>query len=242
MRTSVGTVRVADWVPGTAVTVADAWAADWAGWVFATLTGLGFAAGAAEIDPWYTVPPTEEHWLTLVGAAQRSGAVWADELARQVPDLLNLAELVGAPQRRSLWCHTDIQAQNVVRRVDGRFELIDWDEAGPVDPVFALARLLVDWCVGPDGAVATDRVASVITGFRRGGGVDVPTKISDFGGLVSGTLNFLAGQLGLALGLAAPAGPRTEELESVGSAQVDRLLRTPLRRRSLTDVLAAVSG
>lgn len=85
-------------------------------------------------------------------------------------------------------------------------------------------------------------MTAVITGFRRGGGVDVPTMISDFGGLVAGTLNFLAGQAESALGLAAPSGPRSAELEAVSSAQVERILGAPLRRRSLTDVLAAVNG
>lgn len=235
-RASTGTVRVADWVEGTAVRPSDLAAAAWAGWVMATLLGLGFPVGTDEVDRWYTVPATEERWETLVRAADRAGASWSVRLRRQVPELLNLVDLVGRVDASGLaWCHTDIQAQNAVRRPDGRYELLDWDEAGPVVPVYALARLLVDWSVDwTDEGTATvypDRLEAVLRGYRSGGGTSVPRSVDDFGGLVAGTLNFLAGQAELALGAGYPT-----DLRATGDAQVRRLLRHPLTRATLDRV------
>ncbi len=217
-----GVVRVADWAPGKAVQRDDHGAAHWVGWVYGTLTGLRFPLQGELLDSWFTVPPTERRWLDLLAAGRRHGLGWAGDLRAQLPALVELGQLAGDRDLELAWSHTDLHPQNVHRR-GSRLVLLDWEDAGPVVPVFMLARMLVDWGRTGLETIDHDQVRAVLTGYRSAGGTAVPQSLADFGGLVAGTQNFLASQLTLTLD-----ARYDDELRVVGTQQARQLLENPL--------------
>ena len=231
-----GVVRVADWAPGAAVQRDDHGAAHWVGWVYGTLLGLRFPLQDELLDPWYTTPPTPRRWQDLAAAGRRHGLGWAGDLQSQLPTLVELGALADDRDDQELaWSHTDLQAQNVHRR-GSRLVLLDWEDAGPVVPVFMLARMLLDWGRRTDDTIDDDQIRAVLTGYRSAGGEKVPQTLADFGGMVAGTQNFLASQLDLTLD--ARYG---EELRAVGTRHARQLLDHPLSRPLLQQVLDVVA-
>ncbi|MGI8459201.1 MAG: phosphotransferase enzyme family protein [Propionibacteriaceae bacterium] len=230
-----GVVRVADWVPGRTVRRDDLGAAHWIGWVYGTVIGLRLPVQGELLNPWYTVPPTERCWRDLVAAGRRHGLGWAGELRRQIPTLIEMGQVAGDRADHELaWSHTDLHPQNVLRR-GSRLVLLDWEDAGPVVPVFMLARMLLDWGRTGLDTIDRERIGAVLAGFRSAGGTTEPKSLADFGGLVAGTQNFLVAQLTLTL------DPHDDdELRVVSTRQARHLLENPLSAELLQQVLDTV--
>lgn len=124
-------------IEGRPITPADA---AWAGHTEAIIEGLGVLPGDQELDPWSYVCPSVEAWYTLASRGEVAQQPWADRLRKTIPPLVALADSVTAPVGTSLIVtHTDFQRQNVLVATDGRFVLLDWDDAGPSTRSRALA-------------------------------------------------------------------------------------------------------
>lgn len=124
--------RLYEWVDGVTPERRDPATADWLMAQMGRIHALGVTEPAAELDSWYS--RIEVDWPGLAGRVAAEGLAWAGRLAASVPDLQRLSELVNRqPTGAAVWCHRDLNGSNVLAGPGGRV-LVDWDNAGPLEP------------------------------------------------------------------------------------------------------------
>lgn len=175
------------------------------------------------VDPWYEAAPEHASWDPLADAAQAQGLGWGKALARQVGLLRELAGLVTPMAReRMVTCHRDLHPDNVLAVRSGDLIPLDWEECGPACPDQELAGLLLFWHV-EDGAADDAAVQRTLGAYLAARGSGRVRDELSFGMYVAGRLNFLHGQVTVAL------DPRTSAADrDYASAEVqDTLARLP---------------
>jgi Phosphotransferase enzyme family len=128
------------------------------------------------IDPWYTTPPSPGAWDTLAERAAAAAASWAAKLASARPKIADLGKLVGpATGRPAIICHRDFTPDNVLPARSGlpvlpelpvppelavppelpglpvrpgALVVLDWENAGPMDPERELGSAVLAWAAG----------------------------------------------------------------------------------------------
>lgn len=135
------------------------------------------------VNEWYTRPVGEPAWSSLVERLSAARAPFADDLANLVPAVLEAERLIG-PMAATQRCHLDLWADNVRRTPDGGLVVLDWEEAGPGDPVHELVLVLFDFCMDDPGRMATLHAAYV-----EAGGPARVRQPSDVGSLIAQTGN-----------------------------------------------------
>jgi Ser/Thr protein kinase RdoA (MazF antagonist) len=126
-------------------------------------------------------------WADVVG--RHRGQSWCEPIAQRLDELVAATELVnGVPSGEALWCHRDLNPKNVI--VDGSTRhLVDWDNAGPLDPTRDLAEVFMHVLH------RVDHLPSIYAAYLDAGG---PVRVTGPESLVTGPviyLNFLRSQV-----------------------------------------------
>jgi aminoglycoside phosphotransferase (APT) family kinase protein len=79
-----------------------------------------------------------------------------------------------APERR-VFCHGDFHPDQVAKRADGHWILMDLDLLGAGDPAFDLACWIADWIVEHERADLEAAAAPLLDGYRAEGGTPPPS-------------------------------------------------------------------
>ncbi|HKD97143.1 MAG TPA: phosphotransferase [Micromonosporaceae bacterium] len=232
-----GRLRLYDWVDATRADLADPRTPGRLGTLLADLhlaaprSDREPAGGAP--DPWFDVPPPPEAWPPLVAASAAAGMPWAGALAAVVARLPELTALCAPTEPvRMVVCHRDLHPENVLAGPDGGFVVLDWDNLGPADPARELARVLMDWFFVDDHLDA-DSVGAALSAYAAAGGPARLRDLSVFGLLVASRLNFLRGQVTVAL------DPEAAEDDQVWAArEIDEAVTILPTPGVLTEVLA----
>jgi aminoglycoside phosphotransferase (APT) family kinase protein len=151
---------------------------------------------------------------------------WAAALARAQPQLTGLAALVTAGARRAaIVCHRDFTPANVLPgRRDGRLIVLDWENAGPLEPEWEIGAALVGWCAGRCGF---DPVAArgLLDGYRAVAGGLPALGPGPFRMTVVTHLNFLEAMATQALDDPAHRGYAEQRIASLLDHGLDDLRR-----------------
>ena len=147
------------------------------GLVGATLARLHAVTVATDGPPhwWGTEPVGATEWRALVRAAKGAGAPFAERLAKLVPHLLAMEELL-TPMAAVQWCHLDLWADNLRGTPDGGTCIVDFDNAGPGDPTRELAMVLFEFA-----RTGAERVRALVSAYDAAGGPGRVTRAEDFG-------------------------------------------------------------
>jgi Ser/Thr protein kinase RdoA (MazF antagonist) len=144
-------------------------------------------------DPWYTALPAARDWAALAGRATAAGVAWAGDLATALELIGRLSARAAGPPptERRIVCHRDFSPANVLPAADGsHLVVLDWENAGPLDPRCELGYALFAWCAG-HGQVSTATVAALLDGYAAGSGTDPAPQPGMFVTAIAATLNFL---------------------------------------------------
>ncbi len=211
------TWRGYEWVPGVPADWEDGPTLLWLGRQAATLHRVGAPAPVGEDARWYS--RVDHDWGALVGGYRAAGLPHAGRVAERLDDLVATSAFVDSVEDGpALWCHRDLNATNVLVSGAGRV-LVDWDNAGPLDPVRDLASVFMH-VLGDH-----DLLPRIHDGYVAAGG---PARVTGPESLVTGAaiyLNFLAGEMRALLRDAAtgcddpsdPAGHRAFAVHAVGA-------------------------
>jgi len=143
--------RVYEWAdlgPPPAVPVDVATAAE-AGRLLGILHGLRLPPGGPQ-DPWYTATGPASDWPALIARGEAAGAPWAAGLAAARGLIEELrAHVAPAADGALQACHRDFYPDNVLPAgPKGRLMVLDWENAGPLDPERELGMAVFGWCTG----------------------------------------------------------------------------------------------
>jgi Ser/Thr protein kinase RdoA (MazF antagonist) len=177
--------------------------------------------------PWFADAVDEPAWLALVEELGAARAPFAAGLARLVPELVALEELVPYPLRGDeRRCHLDLDDSNLAWDSGGQLVTLDWENSGPASPVSELAMLAAEY--GPD------RAGRLYGSYRDAGGPAVLRTPTDFGAAVA-----VQGHL---IEFYARRWLTAADSEDRPRSQwrMDQHLDAPLTRGRITDVLTAV--
>jgi Ser/Thr protein kinase RdoA (MazF antagonist) len=123
--------------------------------------------------PWFVEPVGAPAWAALLDSVHAAGAPFAAGLARLVPELIALEDLLPCPLRGDeRRCHLDLDDSNLAWDDRGRLVVLDWENSGPASPVSELAMVAAEY--GLESAVRLCR------GYRNAGGPAVLRTPSDF--------------------------------------------------------------
>jgi thiamine kinase-like enzyme len=125
-------------------------------------------------DPWSYEPVGATRWDQLVEQLREAGAPFAERLADLRDELVALESWIEPPASMRL-CHGDLWADNVLPTADGGICVIDWENAGPVDPSHELAALVFEFARTDPG-----RVRALLAAYREAGGPATVTRRGHF--------------------------------------------------------------
>lgn len=185
--------RVYEWVdlgepfepPVSAATAAEA----------GRLLGLfhGLALNSDEpVDPWYNEVGDADSWDQLIDRALAADMAWAPKLAATRREIAELSDLVIPPSGRpAIVCHRDFNPDNVFPAAgNGSLMVLDWENAGPLQPDRELGYAVFCWCAG-EGRFDAGASAAMLAGYAAGsGGTPVPGD-DFFATAIATHLNFL---------------------------------------------------
>ena len=176
---------------------------------------------------WFVDAVGEPAWAALQAAVDAARAPFAAGLARFLPELVRLEELLPCPirgdERR---CHLDLDDSNLAWDDQGRLVILDWENSGPASPVSELAMVAAEY--GPD------RALRLCDSYRDAGGPAVLSMPADFATAVAVQGHLIEFYARRWLTAADPEDrPRSEW-------RMGQHLDAPLTRARIADVLTAV--
>jgi Ser/Thr protein kinase RdoA (MazF antagonist) len=128
---------------------------------------------------WYTEPVGRTEWEELLAASAAAGAPFAELLAAVLDDLVAAESVVG-PVVPVQTCHLDLWADNLRATPQGGLCLLDWENAGPGDPVGELAQVVFEF-----GRTGPARAAALHAAYADAGGPARLRQRADFGMVVA---------------------------------------------------------
>lgn len=191
--------RVYEWVPSGPPLVAP---------VSATITGaIGrilamlhrFRLEVDRISPWHSSRLSDVSWDELVARAAGEGAGWAPALAAAVPTLAGLETIRDDTPGPPVLSHNALHPGSVRLGAGGELVVAGWEHAGGQPPAWELAGALVDWAVDPDGGVNVVGAQALVEGYGAEAGSVPPLELRAFHGAATGLLNYVCGQVEVAL-------------------------------------------
>jgi aminoglycoside phosphotransferase (APT) family kinase protein len=162
-----------------------------AGRLLGLLHGLAIHA-AGPVDPWYTEVPGAGCWAGLAGQAAAAGVSWASRLAAAQPLIADLSKWAGPPSGRpAIACHRDFNPDNVLPAAGtGRLVVLDWENAGPLDPARELGYAVFTWCTG-NGRFDRSAADALLAAYAQASGAAAAPGPGFFGTAVATHLNVL---------------------------------------------------
>jgi Ser/Thr protein kinase RdoA (MazF antagonist) len=173
------------------------------GHILATLHALRLPVDG--ICPWNARRLASTSWAELaeVAAAKRAG--WAPVLAAAVPTLAELESIGdGAPTTEPVLCHNNLNPGNVRLGEGRRLVVAGWEHASGLPPEWELCAALASWTVDPGGGVNAAGARALVAGYRARAGALPPLHLDTFRGAATGLLNYVAGQVDVALDAHGP--------------------------------------
>jgi hypothetical protein len=169
-------------------------------------------------------------WRQLLHAPRAARASYADELAAEIPTLLQLEAVMERP-RHLQSCHRDLWA-DILPTPGGGVCVIDWENCGLEDPAQELPMVLLDFAWGDPL-----RMRSLFGAYVDAGG---PGRLHGRGAFTMVIAQF--GHFWESAVLVHTAAEATEEARSRSLERIRLLLGQPLRLHDIDDTLDAVSG
>jgi aminoglycoside phosphotransferase (APT) family kinase protein len=105
----------------------------------------------------------------------------------------------GTPSTEPVLCHNNLTPGNVRLGAGGRLVVVGWEHASGLPPEWELAAALVNWTVNPGGGVNTAAARALVDGYRARAGTLPRLRLGTFRGAATALLNYVAGQVNLAL-------------------------------------------
>jgi thiamine kinase-like enzyme len=180
--------------------------------------------------PWNTAPVGAERWDELIGQLRAAGAPFTDRLADVRDELVALEGWLEPPQRLRTG-HTDLWADNLLPTVDGGLCVIDWENAGAIDPSQELAQVLYEFAHADPG-----RARTLAEAYRAAGG---PGEVRR-----PGHFSMLIAQLGHVTEIAATDWLQPNQRSpdrAAAEAWISEGFDDPLTRVVLEQILRAVA-
>lgn len=147
-------------------------------------------------EDWYRVAPLVD-WDDLAARGAAIYATWAEQLRRRAQELRDLGQvLIADNPSTDHMCHRDLKRANVLVDEGPLPVLIDWENAGPTSPSRELLNVMFEW-FGTDADPST--LSEFLTRYWSRGGVGDPGAPDAHVQLVATSLNYLAGQVTMAL-------------------------------------------
>lgn len=146
--------------------------------------------------------PMEDNWADFLAQSKAQQASWAPALEKMLPALSAQTAAVNAAapilSRKAVLSHRDLDPKNVLWQQESPL-LIDWEAAGPVNP---LQELLDDALYWSDNGRDTKRFAAMLAGYSEAGKPDTSAAEcrAAADGLPEGRLGWLQYNLRRALG------------------------------------------
>lgn len=183
-----------------------------------------------------------DYWRKLAGRFDRERMELAGELRALLAPLAELEAYVAAARADPaplLMSHRDADPKNFLRGADGELLLVDWDQAGPVNPRHDLANAALVWAgvhaQEPDAQAAR----AFVDAYRAVAGADVRFQPGDLAELVALRLAWLEFNAHRALGERVLDGAD----RAFGMNVIRRnVVQLPRFARSLDAWLAVLSG
>jgi Ser/Thr protein kinase RdoA (MazF antagonist) len=163
-----------------------------AGRLLGMLHGLALPSGEPD-DPWYTQVPSPPDWAALADRAEVAGLAWAGMLASAQRRIAGLSARLGVPRPagRRVVCHRDFNPDNVVPAASGdHLVVLDWENAGPLDPGCELGYALFAWSAGR-GQISTSAITALLDGYAAAPGGGPVLGPGMFTTAIAAHLNFL---------------------------------------------------
>jgi thiamine kinase-like enzyme len=133
---------------------------------------------------------TEEQWDQLIAQTSAAGKPWADDLARLREG--TLSELEAIPFRQAVEplvvSIADLTVEAVRMAPNDQLLLVHWDFAGPHQPEWELAYVLLHWAVYGPANPGTAR--SLVAGYHDRAGAVPPLDLSSFWLTITAHLNW----------------------------------------------------
>ncbi|MCT2587054.1 phosphotransferase [Actinophytocola gossypii] len=171
--------------------------------ILATIHALRFPV--AEICPWNARRLSTTSWARLAQVAADRGAAWSAVLDSAVPTLVELESIgAGVVTGEPVMCHNNLSPGNVRRGPDGRLAVAGWEHASGLPPEWELSAALAAWAVDPRGGVNAAGARALLDGYRARAGVLPPLSLDTFRSAAIGLLNYVSGQVHLALEADSP--------------------------------------
>ena len=186
---------------------------------------------AGPLIGWYTDPVGSDRWAELLELSQAADAPFTEQLAAEIPFLVQLEGLLRIPTELRM-CHRDLWSDNLPPAASGGVCVIDWENCGLAAPVQELPMALVDFCDGDQGRTATLYAAYVDAGgpARLASRGDFTMVIAQFG-------HFWEMAVEAYLAPDASEATKAHSLERIAEA-----LESPLRLEHIDAVLDWTSG
>jgi hypothetical protein len=201
----------------------------------AVLHALRFPA--AGICPWSSVRFDTMGWAELADLAAAKGAGWAAVLADAVPTLVGLESIGdGVAPDEPVLCHNNVSPGNVRLGAEGRLVVGGWEHANGLPPAWEVCFALANWAVNPNGGINAAGARALVGGYRARAGALPELSLDTFRGTAIGLLNYVSGQVHLAL------AATTEEDQRYADRNVRHLLTHLPGRETFERVLTAALG
>ena len=163
-----------------------------AGRLLGVLHSLALPAAEPD-DPWYAEVRPPADWAALADRAAAAGMAWAGRLAGAQERIAGLSARASVPRPRDqrIVCHRDFNPDNVVPASSGdHLVVLDWENAGPLDPGCELGYALFAFSAGR-GRVSTTAVTALLDSYAAALGTDPALGPGMFGTAIATDLNFL---------------------------------------------------
>lgn len=144
-------------------------------------------------DPWYAEVRPQADWAALADRAAAAGMTWAGRLAGAQERIAGLSARASVPRPRDqrIVCHRDFNPDNVVPAASGdHLVVLDWENAGPLDPGCELGYALFAWSAG-GGRVSTTAVTALLDSYAAALGAGPALGPGMFAAAIAAHLNFL---------------------------------------------------
>jgi hypothetical protein len=105
-------------------------------------------------------------------------------------------------------CHNNLVPGNARIGAGGALVVTGWEHANGLPPAWELSSALVNWAVNPNGGINAAGARALVDAYRKRAGSIPQLSLATFRGTATALLNYVAGQVDLALNATAPEDVR----------------------------------
>lgn len=176
--------------PKSPVSAADAARA---GEALAVMHAVG--EGTAEVpEDWYRHVCVGDTWRQTEASLRRTGEhALADVISDAMDRLRTLEDLIVDRAPPSVICHRDFDPENVLVDADERFVIVDWEDAGPLDPSAEIAYSLLSWTTNAKSEPEGPSTHAFFEGYAHRRALPVPDGPAVFSVAIATRLNYIRG-------------------------------------------------